>query len=70
MDVKKVLPVFLAVSISGEAVLLVRHSDTLAPEQPHTEVKVPSGVTVSAALASASGGGPATRAELTYTLAK
>jgi len=48
VDKKKVLPVVLVASIAGEAVLPLRHSDTLAP-QPHTqiEITVPSANTAS-----------------------
>jgi len=58
MDRKKVLPVFLVASITGETLLSVRHSDTLAP-QPHTEVEiaVPLASTVSPGSASGGTGG-------------
>lgn len=48
MDRRKVLPVVLVASITGEIIFSVRHSDTLAP-QSHTEleIKAPSATTTS-----------------------
>jgi hypothetical protein len=61
MDKKKVLPVVLVASITGETLLPMRHSDTLAP-QPHTELEitVPFATTLSPVSASGGASGPAT----------
>ena len=66
MALKKVLPVVLAASITGEAALSVRHFDTLAP-QPHIElnVTVPPSTTVSQAVSASGGVGPARSATMT-----
>lgn len=55
MNKKKVLPAVLVASITGEALLPMRHCDTLAP-QPHSEVEIAVPFATTASSVSASGG--------------
>jgi len=62
MDTKKALVVGLAVSITAETLLPLRHLDTLAPQQPHIELSIfePVATPVPMVLASGGAGGEPT----------
>lgn len=62
MDTKKVLTVGLAVSITGETLLPLRHPDTLPLSQPHIELSIfePVATPVPTVLASGGAGGEPT----------
>ena len=55
MNKKKVLPAVLVAAVAGEAVLPLRHSDTLAP-QPHIELEIAMPIATTVSAISASGG--------------
>ena len=64
---KKIPAAVLLASLSGEAILTMRHDSALAP-QPHVETVMHIPAPTNAVPISASGGGRAVSATLTYTL--